>query len=130
VTVPPANGSLVFNPDGSYTYTPNANYNGTDNFIYKLCDVNNDCDTAIVKLTVTPFNDTPLAVVDYKTTLEDTPVTSTVATNDIPSGDGGNVWSVTVPPANGSLVFNPDGSYTYTPNANYNGTDNFIYKLV
>jgi len=34
----------------------------------KLCDVNNDCDTAIVKLTVThPVNDLPVAVVDYKT---------------------------------------------------------------
>jgi len=74
------------------------------------CDVNNDCEHGYCEADVTPVNDLPVAVVDYKTTPEDTPVTSTVATNDIPSGDGGNVWSVTVPPANGSLVFNPDGS--------------------
>ncbi|NEU06730.1 tandem-95 repeat protein, partial [Flavihumibacter sp. R14] len=32
-------------------------------------------------------------------------------------------------PANGTLVFNADGSFTYTPNANFNGTDSFTYKV-
>ena len=31
--------------------------------------------------------------------------------------------------ANGSLVFNSDGSYDYTPNANFSGTDSFTYTV-
>ncbi len=33
-------------------------------------------------------------------------------------------------PANGSVVFNADGSFSYTPAANFNGTDSFTYHAV
>ncbi len=52
-----------------------------------------------------------------------------VSTNDTPSGDGGNTWSVVTNPAHGTLTFNNDGTYTYTPEADYNGTDSFDYQL-
>jgi len=45
------------------------------------------------------------------------------------SGDGGNVWSIVTPPANGSILFNPDGTFTYTAKPNFIGTDSFIYQL-
>ena len=35
---PPANGSLVLNPNGSFTYTPNKNFYGTDTFTYQAND--------------------------------------------------------------------------------------------
>jgi gliding motility-associated-like protein len=54
---------------------------------------------------------------------------STVAENDILSGDGGNIWSIVTPPANGTIVFNTDGTYTYTPNESFAGTDSFTYEL-
>jgi gliding motility-associated-like protein len=128
-----SNGTLVFNPDGTYTYTPNANYNGNDQFIYQLCDIDNDCDTAIVYITVNPVDDQPIANRDLASTNEDTPLNSTVVPNDVMSGDGGNTFNnacaVCTNTSNGTLVFNPDGTYTYTPNANYNGNDQFIYQL-
>jgi VCBS repeat-containing protein len=77
-----SNGTLVFNSDGTYTYTPNANFNGTDEFIYQLCDVDGDCDTAIVTITINSTNDVPTANADTETTNEDTPVTIEVLTND------------------------------------------------
>ncbi|MDP3928788.1 MAG: PKD domain-containing protein, partial [Bacteroidota bacterium] len=125
----PTNGSVVVNADGTYTYTPNANFNGNDAFVYQLCDADNDCDTAIVRITINPVNDLPLAIWDAVTTDEDAPVNGTVASNDILSGDGGNVWTLVTGPTNGSVVVNADGTYTYTPNANYNGSDSFIYQL-
>src|SRR5690606_32419984 len=97
----------------TYDYVPNPNYNGTDSFIYELCDVDGDCDTAIVIITILPVNDAPIANADVNSTNEDTPIVgATVVTNDVPSGDGGNVYNnacvVCTTTSNGALTFNPD----------------------
>ena len=126
---PASNGSVVVNPDGSFSYTPNANYNGTDSFTYTLTDANGDVSTETVSITVTAVNDLPVAVADSVTVNEDTVFSGTLAGNDTPSGDGGNVWALATAAANGSAVVNPDGSFSYTPNANYNGADSFTYTL-
>src|SRR5690606_20455540 len=129
-----SNGALTFNPDGTYDCVPNPNYNGTDSFIYELCDVDGDCDTAIVNITILPVNDAPIANADVNSTNEDTPIVgATVVPNDIPSGDGGNVYNnacvVCTTTTNGALTFNSDGTYDYVPDTDYNGTDSFIYEL-
>jgi VCBS repeat-containing protein len=129
VTIHPTHGTVSMNPDGSYTYTPNANFHGTDVFTYQVCDANGDCSTATVTITVNSVNDKPVAVNDVISVNEDASVTSTVTGNDTPSGDGGNIWKVTVNPTRGTVTMNPDGSYTYTPNANFNGTDVFTYQV-
>ena len=125
----PTHGVLVFNADGSYTYTPNANFNGTDAFTYQVCDIDGDCSTATVTITVNSVDDAPVAVNDVNSVDEDGSVTATVRNNDTESGDGGNTWSLVTGPTHGVLVFNADGSYTYTPNANFNGTDAFTYQV-
>jgi large repetitive protein len=127
-----ANGTVTMNPDGSYTYTPDANFNGTDVFTYRVCDVDGDCDTATVTITINPVNDVPVAVNDTNTTNEDTPVNGTTQTNDTPSGDGGNTWTLVGVDGganSGTVTMNPDGSYTYTPDPNFNGTDVFSYQV-
>ena len=60
---------------------------------------------------------------------EDTPFSGNLASNDTPSGDGGNVWSKATDPANGTVMVNADGTFTYTPNANFNGADSFTYTI-
>jgi gliding motility-associated-like protein len=141
VTEQPSNGTVTVDDNGTpndptddeLVYTPNPNFNGSDTLIYQICDANNDCDTALVVITITPVDDAPIANADTETTTEDTPLTSTVVPNDVLSGDGGNVFNNACPlctsTSNGTLVFNSDGTYTYTPNANFNGTDEFIYQL-
>ena len=49
---PPANGTVVLNPDGSFTYTPNTGYTGTDSFTYHLVDNTAITSAATVTLTV------------------------------------------------------------------------------
>ena len=141
ITDVPSNGTVSVNDGGTPTdptddqivYTPNANYNGLDTLIYEICDANNDCDTALVVITVTSVDDLPVANADAANTNEETPLSSTVVPNDVLSGDGGNTFNnactICTTTSNGTLVFNNDGTYSYTPNANFNGTDQFIYEL-
>jgi hypothetical protein len=125
-------GDVSMNPDGTYTYTPDPDYNGPDSFDYIVCDVDGDCDTATVFITVDPINDLPLAEDDVETTPEDTPIVSNVHSNDTPSGDGGNTWmlvGVNGGAMHGTVDFQPDGSYTYTPDLNFSGSDSFTYQV-
>ena len=123
------NGILVFNNDGTFNYTPNAFFNGNDTFYYKICDANSDCDTAMVIITVLPVNNFPIATENSNATLVGTPVNGDVSSNDTPSGDGGNTWSIATEPNNGTIVFNTNGTYTYTPNPTFSGLDTFYYRL-
>ena len=130
---PPANGIVTLNADGTYIYTPNTDFNGTDSFEYTICDNSSPalCDNAVVTITVTPVNDTPLAVDDSNTTIEDTPVSGDVIPNDS-DPDGDNLAVNTTPtadPMNGTVALNADGTYTYTPNLDFNGTDSFQYEV-
>src|SRR6188768_3153134 len=126
------NGTVTMNPDGTYTYTPDPDFNGMDTITYMVCDTNADCDTAIIVITITPVNDVPVAVDDANTTMEDTPVSGDASTNDTPSGDGGNMWTLVGPDGgagNGTVTMNPDGTYTYTPDPNFNGMDTITYMV-
>ena len=125
----PLHGTVTMNPDGSFVYTPNPDYNGNDSFTYKLCDTDGDCDDATVFITMTPVDDFPVANDDTFTAHMDGSIDDYVDDNDIPSGDGGNVWSIVKQPTTGTVIFNPDGSFTYTPNVGYLGNDSFTYKL-
>jgi gliding motility-associated-like protein len=125
----PKDGKVVMNTDGTYTYTPNADFNGTDTFTYKVCDVNGDCDEALVSVTVLPVDDSPVANDDLVSFHIDDVLNDWVTDNDAESGDGGNVWSIVTQPTRGTITFNIDGSYTYTPGQNFVGNDTFTYKL-
>lgn len=41
------NGTVNVNPDGTFTYIPDAGFTGNDTFYYSICDVDDDCDTAM-----------------------------------------------------------------------------------
>ncbi len=71
----------------------------------------------------------PVAVSDTINATEDTAFSGSLAGNDTPSGDGGNVWALSSGASNGTVVVSAGGTFTYTPNANFNGTDSFVYTL-
>ena len=125
----PLHGKVTMNPDGSFVYTPNANYNGNDSFTYKLCDTDGDCDDATVFIAMKPVDDLPIANDDTFTAHMDGTLDKLVSDNDLPSGDGGNIWSIVKQPTTGTVVFNSNGSFNYTPNVGFIGNDSFTYKL-
>ncbi len=60
----PKNGAVQVLNNGSATqvnnslrYTPNNNFRGTDSLIYQVCDVQGNCDTAVVYVQVVPDTD-------------------------------------------------------------------------
>ncbi|MBK7548124.1 MAG: tandem-95 repeat protein [Rhodoferax sp.] len=108
---------------------PNANFNGVDSFTYTITDADGATSRATVTFNVGAVNDVPVAVADTPVGVtEDTPFTASLASNDTPSGDGGNVWSMATDPANGTVTVRPVFS-PYTPNANFNGVDSFSYTI-
>lgn len=72
-------------------------------------------------------NAAPTAVDDTVTTLEDTPVSGNVLTNDSDSDGNPLSAALVTGPSHGSLSFAASGAFTYTPAANYNGPDSFSY---
>ncbi|MEW6477897.1 MAG: cadherin-like domain-containing protein, partial [Pseudomonadota bacterium] len=112
-----------------YTYTPNANFTGSDSFTYTITDADGDVSTATVTVNVAAVNDQPVAANDTIAVTEDTPASGSLALNDTPSGDGGNVWALGSAPANGTVTIDANGNYTYTPNANFTGSDSFTYTI-
>ena len=137
IVTPPSNGSVFVNPlTGQVTYTPALNFNGTDSFIYLVCDDGTPlpslCDTAVVTVTVLPVNDAPVAVNDFATTPEETPVVINVPANDTDVDGNLDLTSVTIlsGPSNGSVTVDAvTGAVTYTPALNFNGTDIFTYSI-
>ncbi len=132
VITPPSNGTTSVDPaTGDVTYTPNGQWNGTDTFEYSVCDLDNECDTALVTIIVDPVNDPPTAINDGGTTPEDTPITLAIPGNDFDSDGNIDPSTVTVlgGPDNGSVTVLPDGSAVYTPDPDWNGTDTYEYSI-
>ncbi|MFN5418900.1 MAG: Ig-like domain-containing protein, partial [Sphingomonadales bacterium] len=133
----PGVGTLVINSNGAYTFTPAPNYNGAvPAATYTVSDGQGGTATATLSITVTAVNDAPVANNDVASTLEDTPVSGNVLTND--TDIDGNPLTVTqftiagisgtftagqtaTIPGAGTLVINSNGTYTFTPAPNYNG---------
>lgn len=128
VVDPPAHGAAQIE-DGLLRYDPGGNFHGDDALTYRLCDVDGDCDTATVDLTVTPVNDAPVAVVDFAEVPEDGTTNVIVLANDFDiEGDPLSV-ELGDPPAHGLFILRDDGRIGYLPFPDYAGEDSFTYVL-
>lgn len=149
-----ANGATVsVAGNGSYSYDPTSSTtiqalaDGAtldDTFSYTVDDGNGSTDTAIVTVTVTGVNDSPLANDDTGATDEDTVLNVSAPgildnDTDIDVGDILSVTNFDAISANGATVsVNSDGSYTYDPtssaiiqalDAGDNLNDTFAYTV-
>lgn len=125
------NGTLTLNADGSFTYVHDGSETTTDSFEYKVNDGSVDGNTVAVTITITPINDTPVAVANTYTFDEGSTNTvdasSGVLSNDI-DGEGDAMTAVLVSDvSNGTLTLNPDGSFTYIHDGSETTTDSFTY---
>ena len=127
------NGSLSFNSDGTFEYVPDPDFSGVDQFYYRVTDGVETSQASRVNITVTPVNDSPVAVDDLNYKLEEdqmllVPAPNGLLANDV-DVDGDALTAVLLEePENGQLQLNADGSFAYVPNADFFGTDQFKYR--
>ena len=122
-------GDVQLSSDGSFTYTPDTDFSGTDTFSYVASDGSTSSAPTLVKITVTPVNDVPVAEDDSFTISEDSRLHGNVLSNDTDSDRDLLTASLASGPAHGSLTLNADGTFSYLPTANYTGTDSFTYTV-
>ncbi|HGS5466367.1 TPA: tandem-95 repeat protein, partial [Vibrio parahaemolyticus] len=126
-SVPSEQGSVDI-VDGKLVFTPAENFNGEATITYIVTD-GDLTDEAKVSVTVTPVNDSPVAVDDTTSIQEDTAVTIDVLTNDTDvDGDKFSIQSATVPEAQGTVEI-VDGKLVFTPAENFNGNAEITYTV-
>lgn len=127
----PGHGSVILNGStGEYTYSPAANYNGSDSFTVRVTDEHSGSATRLVRITINPINDSPVAANASYNTPEDIPVNKTISASDPDVATNGDKLTYTLKagsgPDHGTISLNSSsGAFTYTPELNYNGTDGF-----
>ena len=125
----PQNGTLQINADNTITYTPDNNYLGTDEFVYRVCDKDNDCDIATVTITVRETNAVPLAVDDKFYVNVNETVVLDVLDNDSGLEDGGINVQILTDILIGNIIVNSDNTLSYTPLTGYEGIEYFAYLV-
>ena len=130
-----ANGTLILNGDGTFSYTHNGGDTSTDSFSYHaLDDAGNDSNSITVSIAVTPNdNQPPVAVTDSASVNKGATVTvldsaaNTVLANDSDPENGTLTAVLDRNTANGTLMFNGDGTFSYTHDGGDSSTDSFSY---
>ncbi|OUJ35875.1 RTX toxin, partial [Vibrio parahaemolyticus] len=126
-SVPSEQGSVDI-VDGKLVFTPAENFNGEATITYIVTD-GDLTDEANVTVTVTPVNDSPVAVDDTVSTQEDTVVTIDVLPNDSDvDGDKLSIQSASVPKEQGTVEV-VDGKLVFTPTENFNGDAEITYTV-
>ncbi|ELB2248986.1 tandem-95 repeat protein, partial [Vibrio parahaemolyticus] len=126
-SVPSEQGSVDI-VDGKLVFTPAENFNGEATITYIVTD-GDLTDEAKVSVTVTPVNDSPVAVDDTTSIQEDTAVSIDVLTNDTDvDGDKLSIESASVPKEQGTVEV-VDGKLVFTPAENFNGDAEITYTV-
>ncbi|HCG8423137.1 TPA: tandem-95 repeat protein [Vibrio parahaemolyticus] len=126
-SVPSEQGSVDI-VDGKLVFTPAENFNGEATITYIVTD-GDLTDEAKVSVTVTPVNDSPVAVDDTVSTQQDTVVTIDVLPNDSDvDGDKLSIQSASAPEAQGKVEI-VDGKLVFTPAENFNGDAEITYTV-
>ncbi|MFM7730770.1 MAG: Ig-like domain-containing protein, partial [Flavobacteriales bacterium] len=124
----PIYGQINLLTNGNFVYTPNANYNGLDNAVIQGCDAQGLCSLSSLFLSITPVNDTPVAVLDDVYGYEDTPLNGTVANDTDADGDM-LTYTLWTAPSSGNLTISNNGTFTYTPASNFAGIVSGSYTV-
>ncbi|MFN5294984.1 MAG: tandem-95 repeat protein [Flavobacteriales bacterium] len=128
LAVQPQNGTATVSSNGSFTYTPSPNFTGVDTLRYAVMDLVGQTDTALIFVSVfNDNNDSPVAIDQAFTILEDTPLNESIAFVDVVDGDALS-FSLEDGPLHGAATINSAGQLIYTPEANYVGTDIISYR--
>ena len=112
---------------GTYSYVPQPNAYGTDVFTFTASDGLSTSLPVTITVTITPVNDSPLAVNGTLNVQEDVPQSGTLSAVEV---DGQAVtFALGANGARGTAVItNPTtGAFTYTPAPGETGSDSFTF---
>jgi gliding motility-associated-like protein len=114
-------GTAVINIDNTLTYTPNAKFNGTDTITYQVCDLDGDCSTAQIIVTVVSTNHAPVLMPPSTniSTTQGTPLEICFTVTDADS----DLLTATPLVKHGTVVASGNNCFIYTPDNSYLGLD-------
>lgn len=124
-----ANGSINLAGNGSFTYTPFNGFVGTEIINYQACDPQGDCSNGVLTISVLTSNTAPVASNSVQSTIEDSPLASSLLSSVNDSEGGPYNFSTVNTPQHGTLQWGNNGSFTYVPAANYFGIDAFTFQV-
>jgi hypothetical protein len=117
---------------GTFEYVPDSNYNGIDTIHYSFFDGVTNSDTAIIRVNITPIEDSPVTISGADKTDEDVLLNRDAANGLVLySSDAESdklSFSLVSTTKNGILDLSSNGAFIYTPNKDYFGTDTFYFK--
>jgi len=130
-----AGGLFAIDPvTGEVTVAAEGIAPGTYVVVARAVDADGDTVDTAFRITVAP-NAIPAASDDDYAVGEDGTLTVSAAEGVLANdrdGDGDSLTATVEPgngPANGTLLFNADGSFSYTPDPDFNGVDSFVYTV-
>lgn len=139
----PSNGTIAVFPNGQFIYQPNIDFDGIDTAVIEVCDRGlpnpEICSNDTLIIDITPINDVPIAADDVFATLEDTPGTFDILSNDTDIDGTLNAGSIDLNQVlfgNQTNVVNSQGTWTvaggqvtFTPALNFNGVALLTYTV-
>ncbi|WP_203336183.1 Ig-like domain-containing protein [Nocardioides limicola] len=132
---PPAHGSFTAfdKKTGAFTYVPAPNWQGVVTVGYRAIDSEGNM-SGTATITITVFNDPPVAHDDHYETVVDVPLvvpaSSGLLANDVDlEGEKLRIISITLP-QHGAVDYDQHtGAFTYTPKPGFTGVDTFTYRI-
>ncbi|HEX8296047.1 MAG TPA: Ig-like domain-containing protein [Chthoniobacteraceae bacterium] len=129
-TIAAAQGSVAINPNGTLTFTAAVGFEGNAEITYSIQNPTGATASAPAIVQVTGGNAPPLAQPDSATAASGVPKIVRLLRNDTdPDGDALTVVSATLPPAQGTVQVNPDGTVTFTSAPAFVGNAGIAYQI-
>ncbi len=128
----PQYGTATVEADGRVLYTHDGSESTDDTLSYSVQDLaGNVSNLAVVRVTISPVNDPPVAVDDAYQADEGALTALDLASNDIDVDDGLDLSSLTITgnPNEGTVIVNGDGTVDYQHDGSDSGADSFTYQI-
>ncbi|MDQ3821843.1 MAG: Ig-like domain-containing protein [Actinomycetota bacterium] len=129
ITSQPAGGTATITSEGRIRYTPLPNWNGNATVGYQVADGKGGTANALLRITLFPINDAPIAVADSAAGPADERLVVSVLANDYDADADALRPLLESQASHGVAVLVGDGTIAYEPEPGYVGTDSFSYRV-